>query len=112
MDADLLRTLGGDPAALDTAPSWTPYRGTAMERPDGGHRCTRCGQPARAPRLVDVPGLGPCRLDTCRDDFLAVTRLLPSRMPSMVEGIVADLREVARDAGAPLTIFTDDGMPG
>jgi hypothetical protein len=112
MDADLLRTLGIDPAALDPAPPWAPWRGTAVERLDGGHRCARCGQPARATRVVDVPGLGLRWLDTCRTHFLAVTRLLPSRMPSTLEGIVADLRAAARDAGAPLTILTDDGMTG
>jgi len=112
MDADLLRTLGIDPAALDPAPPWAPHRGTGTARLDGGHRCARCGQPARATRVVDVPGVGPRWLDTCRDDFLALGRLSPSRMPSTVEGIVADLREAAREASAPLTILTDDGMAG
>lgn len=112
MDADLLRTLGIDPATLDPAPPWAPYRGTSTARLDGGHRCACCGQPARATRVVDVPGCGPRWLDTCRTHFLAVTRLLPSRMPSTVEGIVADLRAAAREAGASLTVVTDDGMAG
>jgi hypothetical protein len=110
--ADLLRTLGIDPAALEAAPPWAPYRGTGTARLDGDHRCARCGQPARATRVVDVPGLGRRWLDTCRDDFIAVGRLLPSRMPSTLEGIVADLRAAARDAGVDLTIVTDDGMAG
>ncbi|SOE24871.1 hypothetical protein SAMN05442782_1530 [Streptomyces sp. OK228] len=33
-------------------------------------------------------------------------------MPSTVEGIVADLREAAREAGADLAIVTDDGVAG
>lgn len=104
-DADLLRTLGIDPAALDPAPPWAPYRCTSTARLDGSHRCVRCGQPARATRVVDVPGLGRRWLDTCRDCFLAVARLLPSRMPSTVEGIVADLRAAAAEVGADLTIL-------
>ncbi|MER5694973.1 hypothetical protein ACWDBO_31690 [Streptomyces mirabilis] len=108
MDADLLRTLGIDPAALEPAPPWAPYRGTSTARLDGGHRCARCGQPARATRVVDAPGLGRRWLDTCRDDFLAVARLRPSRMPSTVEGIVADLRAAAVEVGAPLTVVVDE----
>ncbi|MFE5368239.1 hypothetical protein [Streptomyces mirabilis] len=105
---DVLRTLGIDPAALDPAPPWAPYRGTSLARIDGSRPCARCGQPARATRVVDVPGLGRRWLDTCRDDFLAASRLLPSRMPSTVEGIVADLRAAAAEAGTDLTIVTDD----
>ncbi|MEU0818988.1 hypothetical protein [Streptomyces mirabilis] len=108
MDADLLRTLGIDPAALEPAPPWAPYRGTSTARLDGGHRCARCGQPARATRVVDVPGLGRRWLDTCRDCFLAAARLLPSRMPPTVEGIVADLRAAAAEVGAPLTVVVDE----
>lgn len=113
MDAtDLLRTLGVDPATLDPAPPWAPYRGTGTARLDGGHRCVRCDQPARATRVVDVPGLGPRWLDTCRDCFLAAARVLPSRMPSTVDGIVADLREAAAEAGVDLAVVTDDGVAG
>ncbi|MFE2486092.1 hypothetical protein ACFXGR_22880 [Streptomyces mirabilis] len=110
--ADLLRTLGIDPAALDPAPPQAPYRGTSLVRIDGSHPCARCGLPARATRVVDVPGLGRRWLDTCRDDFLAASRLWPSRMPSTMEGIVADLRAAAAEAGADLRILTDDGMAG
>ncbi|MFE2832135.1 hypothetical protein ACFXI6_13975 [Streptomyces mirabilis] len=109
---DLLHSLGIDPAALEPAPSWAPYRGTSLARIDGSRPCARCGLPARATRVVDVPGLGRRWLDTCRDDFLAASRLWPSRMPSTVEGIVADLRTAAVEAGADLTIVTDDGMAG
>ncbi|MFE4818658.1 hypothetical protein ACFRFU_19925 [Streptomyces sp. NPDC056704] len=110
--ADVLRTLAIDPAALDQAPPWAPYRGTSLARIDGSHPCARCGLPARTTRVVDVPGHGRRWLDSCRDCFLAASRLWPSRMPSTVEGIVADLRAAAAEAGAGLTIVTDDGMAG
>ncbi|NMI63169.1 hypothetical protein [Streptomyces sp. RLA2-12] len=112
MDADLLRALAIDAADLEPAPPWAPYRGTSTARIDGSRPCVSCGQPARATRVVDVPVLGPRWLDTCRDHFLAAARLLPSRMPSTAEEIVADLREAAREAGADLAIVTDDGVAG
>ena len=113
MDAtDLLRTLGIDPAALDQAPPWAPYRGTGAARIDGSRSCAQCGQPARATRVIDVPGLGPRWLDTCRADLLAAARLLPSRMPSTVDGIVADLDAAAAEAGVDLAVVTDDGVAG
>jgi hypothetical protein len=112
MHADLLRALVIDAADLEPAPPWAPYRGTSTARIDSSRPCASCGQPARATRVIDVPGLGPRWLDTCHPHFLAATRLLPSRMPSTVEGIVADLREAAREAGAGLTIVTDDGVAG
>jgi len=47
-------------------------------------------------------------MDTCRDHMLTATRLRPSRMPSTVEDIAADLREAAREAGVDLAILTGD----
>jgi hypothetical protein len=111
-DADLLRLLDIDPADLDPAPPWAPYRGTGAERIDGSRPCAGCGEPARSTRLVDVPGAGRRWLDTCRDHMLAAARLRPSRMPPTVERIAADLHTAARKAAVDLTVVTDDGVAG
>jgi len=108
MDADLLRSLAVDPANLDPAPARLR---SAAARERFGRPCSVCGAPAQATTTVALSG-GCCWLDTCRDHMLAVARLRPSRMPSTVEGIAADLREAAREAGVGLTILADDGMAG
>ncbi|MGW3926414.1 hypothetical protein, partial [Streptomyces sp. NPDC005093] len=46
--ADLLRSLGIDPAQLDPAPPWAPRQSAGAERLDGSHPCALCGKPARA----------------------------------------------------------------
>jgi hypothetical protein len=108
MDADLLRSLAVDPAALDRAPARLR---AAAARERFGRPCSVCGAPARATTIVALSE-GCCWLDTCRDHMLAVARLRPSRMPSTVEGIAADLRAAAVETGVDLTILTSDGMAG
>lgn len=103
-DADLLLHLGIDPTALDPAPA----HGRATAGPARVGRspapCTLCGAPARFTRVVDVPGRGPCWLDRCRACFLATVGIQSSGMPATVDGIVADLRAAAVDAGVALTV--------
>jgi hypothetical protein len=103
-DADLLPSLGIDPSQLDPAPPWAPHAGA--ERLDGNHPCMRCGEPARATGVVDVPGHGRRWLDRCMPCLIATTPRGGPRGP--LEGTVAVLREAAREAGVALTIATDE----
>ncbi|MET8404510.1 hypothetical protein [Streptomyces sp900116325] len=103
-DADLLRSLGIDPAELDPAPPWSPHAGT--ERLDGRHPCARCGQPARVTGAVDVPGHGRRWLDRCMPCLLATTPRGGPRAP--LADTVAVLQEAAREVGVDLTIRTDE----
>lgn len=112
MDAtDLLRTLGVDPATLNPAPARPRGR-------DGFDRvglspvpCTLCGEPAYVTKVVDVPG-GRRWLDRCRTCFLATVHLDPGGAPSTLDGILADLRAVAAEAGVDLAVVTDDTVAG
>ncbi|MER6917580.1 hypothetical protein ABT314_00590, partial [Streptomyces spiralis] len=58
--------------------------------------------------IIDGPGYGRRWLDRCRDCFLATVDLEPSRVPGTVDGIVADLRAAAAEAGVELTVVIDD----
>ncbi|MCX4993417.1 hypothetical protein [Streptomyces sp. NBC_00568] len=106
-DADLLLRLGVDSATLDPAPAH--HRGTAGPARVGLSpvACTLCAAPARFTRVVDVPGSGPCWLDRCCPCYLATVGMQPSRVPATVDGIVADLRAAAVDAGVALTVLAD-----
>lgn len=55
-----------------------------------------CGQPARATRIVDIPGYGHRWVDKCREHFLAVAKRGGPKMPS--EETLA-VRDAARAAG-------------
>ncbi|MFF1301077.1 hypothetical protein [Streptomyces sp. NPDC058296] len=103
-DADLLRSLGIDPSQLDAAPPWAPRAGA--ERLDGSRPCARCGEPARATGVVDVPGHGRRWLDRCMPCLIATTPRGGPRGP--LEDTVAVLRDAAREAGVALTIGTDE----
>ncbi|MEU8833493.1 hypothetical protein [Streptomyces sp900116325] len=103
-DADLLRSLGVDPPQLDPAPPWTPRAGA--ERLDGSHPCALCGKPARATVGVDTPGHGRRWLDRCMPCLIATTPRGGPRTP--LADTLAVLREAAREAGAAVTIKTDE----
>ncbi|WP_392750520.1 hypothetical protein [Streptomyces sp. LN590] len=103
-DADLLRSLGIDPAQLDPAPPWAPRAG--VERLDGSHPCVRCGKPATATGVVVAPGYGRRWLDRCMPCLIATTPRGGPRAP-LVETVNV-LREAAREAGVALTIVTDE----
>jgi hypothetical protein len=108
-DADLLRSLGVDPAQLDPAPPWAERQAASAERLKGGHRCVRCGEPARATGVVDVPGYGRRWLDRCMPCLIATTPRGCPRAP--LADTVAVLREAAREAGVAVTIVTDEPYP-
>lgn len=112
MDAtDLLRTLGVDPAALDPAPAH-PRGQAGFDRVGlSPVPCSLCGAPAYVTKVVDLPG-GHRWLDRCRTCFLATVHLDPGGAPSTVDGILADLREAAAEAGVTLAVVTDDGVAG
>ncbi|WP_406359956.1 hypothetical protein OH782_22305 [Streptomyces sp. NBC_01544] len=102
--ADLLRSLGVDPSQLDPAPPWAPRAGA--ERLDGSHPCVHCGKPARATVGVDTPGHGRRWLDRCLPCLIATTPRGGPRAP--LADTLAVLREAAREAGATVTIRTDE----
>lgn len=101
-DADLLRSLGIDPADLAPAPPWTPRQSASLERLDGRRPCVLCGEPARATGAVDLPGHGRRWLDRCMPCLLATT---PRGGP---RGPLADTVAVLREAGVALTIVADE----
>ncbi|MGW6098890.1 hypothetical protein ACWFRK_32120 [Streptomyces sp. NPDC055157] len=103
-DADLLRSLGVDPSQLDPAPPWAPRAG--VERLDGRYRCALCGKPARATVGVDTPGRGRRWLDRCMPCLIAATPRGGPRAP--LADTLAVLWEAAREAGATVTIRTDE----
>ncbi|MET8420546.1 hypothetical protein ACWD7C_01035 [Streptomyces sp. NPDC005134] len=105
-DADLLRSLGIHPSQLDPTPPWAPRQSAGAERLDGNHPCVGCGQPARATGVVTVPGSGPRWLDRCMPCLIATTPRGGPRAP--LADTLAVLRETAREAGATVTIRTDE----
>lgn len=105
-DAGLLRSLGVDPSQLDPAPPWAPRQSAGVERLDGTHPCVRCGEPARATGVVEVPGYGRRWLDRCMPCLIATIPRGGARAP-LVETVNV-LREAAREAGVALTIVTDE----
>ncbi|MFF1843033.1 hypothetical protein ACFVW9_14970 [Streptomyces sp. NPDC058217] len=101
-DADLLRSLGVNPSTLDPAPA-SRWRNAGPERLRGRRPCVRCGEPARAAGVVDVPGYGRRWLDRCMPCLIATTpRSDGPRAP--LADTLAVLREAAREAGVALTI--------
>nr|WTB35184.1 hypothetical protein OG781_42140 [Streptomyces sp. NBC_00830] len=105
-DADLLRSLNVDPSQLDPAPPWAPRQRAGTERLDGSHPCVRCGDPARATGVVDVPGYGRRWLDRCMPCLIATTPRGGPRAP--LADTLTVLREAAQEAGVTVTIRTDE----
>jgi hypothetical protein len=71
-----------------------------------------CGDDYRTAHVVTFPKEGPRWVDLCREHTIATME--PWRGPSTVEGILADLREVAAEpaaetgASARLRTWTDE----
>ncbi|MFF2101013.1 hypothetical protein [Streptomyces sp. NPDC058202] len=101
-DADLLRSLGVDPAALDPAPA---VLRTADARRRFGRPCSTCGAEAISTGTVDLPH-GRFWLDSCRDHMLHAFRLRADRYPATGDALTV-LREAAIEAGVALTVITD-----
>ena len=106
--AGTLRAMGIDPARLDPAPPDPARMPGAGERIGRNPKpCVACGRPSCATGILDIPTFGFRWLDRCRDCFLSRVNVEPSRVPATMEGILADLREAAREAGVPLAMVTD-----
>ncbi len=63
--------------------------------------CSACGSDSVTARVVTFAGAGPRWVDLCRDHALVVR--CPSRVPTTLEGTVADLRAAAQEVGLPST---------
>jgi hypothetical protein len=61
------------------------------------HTCAVYGEQAATTRAVVFQGAGPRWVDLCWDHGMAVRRR--SRLPATLDGISADLRAAAREAG-------------
>ncbi|MER5653414.1 hypothetical protein ABT076_10405 [Streptomyces sp. NPDC002131] len=101
-DADLLRSLGVDPAALDPAPATLR---TVDARQRFGQPCSTCGAKAISTGTVDLPQSS-FWLDSCRDHMLEAFRLRAGRWPAGGD-VCTVLREAAAEAGVALTVITD-----
>ena len=98
--ADLLDQHGIEPDSLEAAPDPPARRVTLARVQEAPPRsCVVCGAPAATVRAVPFPGAGPRWVDLCWDHGLAVRRR--SFLPQTLEGIAADLRAAAQDAGLP-----------
>jgi len=111
---DLLEREHVDLSALDPAPA-KPTRDEQRARilrvPP--RPCTVCGDAIRTTRVHTTPEHGPRWVDLCRDHALLTWPAAPG-MPSTMEGVLADLREVAaevaaeREAAVRLRVYTDE----
>ncbi|RDD85054.1 hypothetical protein [Streptomyces parvulus] len=99
--ADLLARYGVDPARLDQAPD-PPARPQTLARVQETppRNCVVCGAMAATARAVDIPLAGARWVDMCWEHHMAVLHR-PSRGPGTLEGIAADLRAAALEAGLP-----------
>ncbi|WP_327691334.1 hypothetical protein OG870_22680 [Streptomyces sp. NBC_00461] len=100
---ELLRQQHVDLSALEPAPA----KPTSSEKVRRIQRmppwpCSVCGEMSPTVRVYDSPEHGPRWVDLCRDH--GITTMPPWRGPSTVEGIIADLREVADKLGLTLRL--------
>ncbi|MFE1455824.1 hypothetical protein ACFW7K_12645 [Streptomyces sp. NPDC058735] len=98
--ADLLDQHGIDPAGLEAAPVPPARQETLTRIQEVPPRpCAVCGDPVATARIVRFPDAGSRWVDLCWDHGMAVRPR--SRVPETLEGILADLRAAAREAGLP-----------
>ncbi|HET6354847.1 hypothetical protein [Streptomyces sp.] len=103
---DLVQILAVDPLQLDPAPPWSPRMRGAIERLGATPKpCVACGAPARATRVVAIPGYGRRWIDRCRDHLIATTQR--HGPPVAVGELLAVLEDAAHEARGELTIITD-----
>jgi hypothetical protein len=96
---ELLTHHAVDPSRLEPAPPEATRRHvSARLREPIARPCTVCGDGYRTTQVLVFPGSGPRWVDLCREHTLATME--PWRGPSTVEGILADLREVAAELAA------------
>ncbi|MGW7339999.1 hypothetical protein [Streptomyces sp. NPDC054808] len=98
--ADLLDQHGIKPAGLETMPAPPARRETLPRVQETLPRsCVVGGAPAAAARVVRFAGAGPHWVDLCWDDGMAVCPRCCGR--EKLEGIAANLRAAAQEAGVP-----------
>ncbi|MEU6572161.1 hypothetical protein [Streptomyces parvulus] len=99
--ADLLARYGVDPGRLDQAPD-PPARPQRLARVQETppRDCVVCGAMAATSCAVAFPIAGARWVDMCWAHHMALLHR-PSRGPGTLEGIAADLRAAAREAGLP-----------
>lgn len=102
---EMLQVLGLNPAQLPPAPSSTARAEEAFARIGRTPQpCVSCGQPATATRIVDIPGAGPCWIDTCTPHMIAITKASETSAPkSEALGVV---RDAVRQVGADVALLT------
>ena len=104
---DVLHRLGVDPAHLDAAPpgpgGMRGYRDLRAGKP-----CVACSDVADYTTIHDFPEHGPRWVDCCRGHFLAVAKTETRQPAGSAAELVADLREVAAEVGAPIAIVVDE----
>ncbi|MFJ3044136.1 hypothetical protein [Streptomyces tendae] len=98
--ADLLTQHGIDPARLEPAPH-PPARAQILARVQSPppRSCVVCGDQAATARIVVSPDAGPRWTDWCWVHGMAIHPRCT--LPATLEGIIADLRAAAREAGLP-----------
>ncbi len=98
--ADLLGQHSIEPGDLEVAPALpAPREMLARIQEVPPRPCAVCGDPVATARVVRFPDAGSRWVDLCWDHGMAVRPR--SRVPETLEGILADLRAAAREAGLP-----------
>ncbi|WP_435607090.1 hypothetical protein [Streptomyces ardesiacus] len=97
---ELLAQHGVPPAQLEPAPA-PPALSEVITRILAArpHPCSACGADSATARVVPFPGMGLRWVDLCWEHGMSVRRR--SRVPTTLEGIAADLRAAAGEAGLP-----------
>jgi hypothetical protein len=102
---ELLARHTVDPSHLAPGPPEATRRHvSARLREPIARPCTVCGNDYRTTQVVTFPEDGPRWVDLCREHMLATME--PWRGPSTVEGILADLREVAAELAGEMGATT------
>lgn len=103
---DLLQLLDVDPASLEQAPPGAPIGSSGTRRLAEHHPCLRCGKPATAAGVLEVPGRGLCWIDRCTPCLVATTPRA-SGPPTPLEDTLAALREAALEARVRLHVMLE-----
>ncbi|MET7520693.1 hypothetical protein ABZS88_46850 [Streptomyces sp. NPDC005480] len=101
---DMLQILGADPTQLPPAANPPARPEEAFARVGRTPQpCVACGEPATATRIANVPGVGPCWIDTCTPHMIAIAKTATSAPGS--EALTA-LRAAVRQADVDVALLT------
>ncbi|MGW6479496.1 hypothetical protein ACWGDS_16565 [Streptomyces sp. NPDC055059] len=102
---EMLQILGADPTQLPPAPNPPARAEEAFARVGRiPQPCVACGSPATATRIADIPGIGPCWIDTCTPHMIAITKTGGRSAP--VSEALTTLRVAVRQAGVDVALLT------